>query len=351
MFVSSAVWGEDSSAQFQIYLPSRTTSELLVVEASVTDSDGLELSLASRTDLGIAGASLVSHPDLPILYISDPKGGGAATVQLDSDGSPSAVQRQDLNNGYSYLSIDRDQRFLLGCNYGSGQVDIYRLSPEGQIGERTGSLSEGKRAAHCVLPTPDNRFLYIPYVKDSNALFGYAFNAETGVAEALPSRDMEVGDPSGPRHQAYHPKLPITYFSNEQRPGISTYKIAADGQLELLQIVDALSKDAPKDGVSSSDIAISPDGKFVFSGIRAPKLGTDAIASYRVGVDGTLTHLGNTPADSVPWGIALSPDGRFLLVTAFGGGTLTAFEIAEDGTLKVAAKLRVDPKISDVVTR
>ena len=57
------------------------------------------------------------------------------------------------------------------------------------------------------------------------------------------------------------------------------------------------------------------------------------IARYRIASDGGLTHLGNTPSDAVPWGVHVSPSGRYLLVSAFEGGTLSAYEIGSEGEL------------------
>ena len=72
---------------------------------------------------------------------------------------------------------------------------------------------------------------------------------------------------------------------------------------------------------------------------------------YRIKSNGDVELLGLTPADKIPWGLALSPNGEYLLVTAFQGGTLTAYRIGDKGKLKKVADLRWDKNISDLVTR
>ena len=67
--------------------------------------------------------------------------------------------------------------------------------------------------------------------------------------------------------------------------------------------------------------------------------------------DGKAEFLGLTEADKIPWGLTLSPDGKFLLVSATNGASLTAYRISKDGNLKKVATLPWDPRMSDLVTR
>ena len=67
--------------------------------------------------------------------------------------------------------------------------------------------------------------------------------------------------------------------------------------------------------------------------------------------DGKAEFLGLTEADQVPNGLALSPDGKFLLVSAATGASLTAYRISKNGDLKQVAVLGWDEGMSDLVTR
>jgi 6-phosphogluconolactonase (cycloisomerase 2 family) len=74
------------------------------------------------------------------------------------------------------------------------------------------------------------------------------------------------------------------------------------------------------------------------------------IARYRVMEDGKAEFLGLTEADQIPWGLTLSPDGKFLLVSATNGASLTAYRISKDGNLKKVSTLPWDARMSDLVT-
>ena len=325
-----------------------------MVEATAEEG-ALRLRMVERKSLGFKARTIASHPTKPLLYVGSGSGkeGGyeGASIALNDGGIVEAVHATKLPSSYAYMSLDRSNRFLLGASYQGGQVDVMALDEKGLIGERVSGLAEGRKNAHAVLTSPDNRYVYIPYVKDTNALFQYRFDAETGALTPLDPKDAEPPEGTGPRHIAYHPKLPTVYFSNEQGVGLSVYEKGAEGKLTSRAESPALPAGQDKEGISSSDVAITPDGKFIFVGIRGHRQDFDRIARYAVGDDGMVKLLGLTPADKIPWGLTLSPDGKHLLVSAFKSGTLKAYAIEADGDLTLAASLDWDPQISDLEAR
>lgn len=343
----------DPAAAFTLYAPSGARQRLLVVRARPAGA-GVAIEQAAPLDLGCKAGTIAAHATKPLLYASGGRGAeghNAAVIPLDEQGLPQKAVPVTLARGYAYLSTDRAGRFLLGCDYGSGTVDVYPLDAAGIPGPRAHGLDEGRKFAHCVLPSPDNRFVYIPYVKEANALYQYRFDPVTGRLAPLDPRDVGPPAGSGPRHLVYHPRLPLVYFSEEQGLGVSIYRRAADGRLSLWRRARAVPDAAPASGVTSSDIVITPDGRHVYAGIRGHEHAFDFIACYAVGDDGSLAPRGLVPADKIPWGMAVSPDGRFLAVTGFESATLMLYAIAADGSLTRAATLAIDKRIADLVAR
>ena len=274
---------------FSIFCPSRNGSELLFLKATPSEKQsfpGAELEIAKSLPLGFGGRTITRHSTKPILYISgaakqDSQTNFAVVFLNPDNGEYLRATFGVVERDYSYLSLDRSQRFLLGCNYGQGVIDVYRLDENAFPKELVASLTEGRRAAHCVLPSPDNRNVYIPYVKDSNALYQYEFDAETGKLTALTPKNANPPEGTGPRHMTYHPSLPIVYFSEEQGLGVSLYKRSEEsGLLTFLSRVRVVGKDAPKEGISASDIVMTPNGKFIYTGIRGHKHDVDAISRF-----------------------------------------------------------------------
>lgn len=340
---------------FRIYAPASKTQTLWIVDALPKEDGGLEFKLAEKRELGINGRVIAAHPKKPLLYIVG--GGGergkvpGAVVTLAKNGAYASHQRVDLNDDAAYLSLDRSGAFLFGVSYGNGRLNVYRLGEDGLPGKAVAMVDEGKKEAHCVLISPDNQFLYIPYVKGNLALFQYRFDATSGSVTSLAPANANPPVGTGPRHLVYHPKLPMVYFSNEQGIGLSTYDRRPDGQLVLKQDIAILPEGMSKDGLSASDLEITPDGKFIFAGLRGHSQDFDRIARYRVKDNGQAELLGLTPADKIPWGLALSPDGKYLLVSAYNGATLTGYRITTEGNLEKAASLSWDAEISDLLTR
>lgn len=339
---------------FRVYAPSSKTQTLWIVDAVPREDGGLELKVAEKRDLGFNGRVIAAHPKRPLLYVSG--GGGergkvpGAVVTLAQNGSYASHQQVDLNDDAAYLSLDRSGAFLFGVSYGNGRLNVYRLDEKGVPGKAVATVDEGKKEAHCVLVSPDNNYLYIPYVKGNLALLQYRFDASTGAVTPLDPLNANPPTGTGPRHLVYHPTLPMVYFTNEQGIGLSTYERLSDGQLALRQDIPILPEGMSKEGLSASDLEITPDGKFIFAGLRGHSQDFDRIARYRVREDGKAELLGLTSADKVPWGLALSPDGKYLLVSATTGATLTAYRITTEGDLEKAASLSWDAEISDLLT-
>ena len=335
---------------FLAYCPSPKTQTLHVFQG-LEENGEFSLTETSVVNLGFSGRIIVQHGEKPILYVSAANGRdgqvAAATIYLNAEGSVTRVVKTRLAHGHCHLNLDRTRKFLLGVEY-KGRVSVYALKADGSIGEAVHQLNEGRTQAHCVFPSPDNRFVYIPYVKQSNAVYQYAFDEKAGKLTPLEKKDAGPPPDTGPRHQQYHKTLPITYFSNEQGLGVSAYDMAANGQLSIRQIV-AIDGTPPAEGISASDLVISPDGRFLFSGVRDSKGDYNWIARYRVKANGDLEHLGLTPADQVPWGLAVSPTGRYLVVTASKGNSLTAYKIGPSGALTKRASATLPTAVADVV--
>ncbi len=344
--------GED--AVFRIFAPSSKTETLWVVDA-VADLDGLKLNVTQKVPLGFAARVITSHSEKPLIYLGASNGESGkvpfAVVNLNSQGEYEKHQRVDLEDGAAYISLDRRNAFLLTVSYGNGRFHSYPLDENGIPGKAFSSIDEARKEAHCILVSPNNQFLYIPYVKGNLALFQYRFDASSGKITALDPKNANPPVGTGPRHLAYHPTMPMAYFTNEQGVGLSTYRLSGNGQLELAQNIEVLPEGVSKEGLSASDIEITPDGRYLFAGLRGHTQNFDKIARYVIRKNGEAELLGLTDADKIPWGLAISPDGRFLLVSATTGASLTAYRITTDGDLNKTAALTWDPEISDLIVR
>ena len=324
------------------------TEDRAAVARLATGAAGTTLEAVQSIPLAGKGAAIAHHPRHGLVYTVC-KNGSGGVFRVRPDGGLDAIRDVDFEDGYCWLSLDRTGRWLLGASYESGVVGVHRLDDAGLPTGRADSRTVGRTMAHSLGVSPDNRFAYAGFVKESNGLFQFAFDAATGRLSPLDPPAVDVPADLGPRHLVCHPTLPCVYFSGEQQLGVAGFRIGPDGRLGPPQIV-APPRAAPAKGLAGSDIAITPDGKFLFVGIRGFEDPLQAVVTYAIDARGGVEAVGLTETDSIPWAIDVSPDGRRLLVSAARAGTLAAYAIRPDGSLAKEASVELGKDFWDIVT-
>lgn len=250
------------------------------------------------------------------------------------------------------VSFDRTGRYLLAVNYGVGPVTqrpnrslvVFPLSSDGTLGAPVAEATHSGRGhdpvrqdrphAHCVVATPDNRFLVVCDL-GLDHLMVYRFDG----AVALHSRLM-LPPGSGPRHFVFHPHRPYAYVVNELSSTVASLAVEpADGRLTLLSIA-ATVPDSAVGGNHCSEIRITDDGRRLYVGNR----GHDSLARFDIDpATGVATLVSTTPSGGkTPRHCALDPSGAFLAVANQDSDAVTIFTVDQtSGDLK---------KLSDVQT-
>ena len=330
--------------------------EKRIVRLAVRDNNGqISVTTAVSIELPFAPAGIALSHNKQNLYVasggrSDPQ---VASIELQDHGSLKLIETSSLTHSAGYTSVDRSGKFFLTVNYPSGLAAVYRINGDGAVGEIVCSLATPNKEAHCILTTPDNRFAYIPCVKNNNALFQFEFDARDGKLTPLKPFDAKPPAMFGPRHCAYHPTLPLVYFSNEQQLGVSVFRIASGGQLDDLQHAVTMPRRSPfeqgKRDLHASDLVIAPNGKRLFVAVRDFQGNEDSVLTFDVRDDGKLSLLARTRVGDIPWKVDLSPDGELLFVSASQDRKLGIFRVQADGRLTEAAEFDWKMSVRDMV--
>ena len=100
---------------------------------------------------------------------------------------------------------------------------------------------------------------------------------------------------------------------------------AAAGTLEELQTVSTLPAGYTANDKSTAEIAVHPNGKFLYGSNRGP----DSIAIFAIDANqGTLTASGNVPTQGkTPRNFAIDPSGAFLLAANQDSDNIVIFRI------------------------
>jgi 6-phosphogluconolactonase (cycloisomerase 2 family) len=143
----------------------------------------------------------------------------------------------------------------------------------------------------------------------------------------------------GPRHFTFHPNEKFAYCIEELTGTVNVYKYE-NGKLDSIQRVNTHSEKY-KENFESSDIHISPDGKFLYASNRGEE---NNIAIFAIQNDGKLKIVGyQSTLGEHPRIFAIDETGKFLIVTNAVSGNVFVFKRnVKTGLLKkVGNKLKI----------
>jgi 6-phosphogluconolactonase len=232
--------------------------------------------------------------------------------------------------GPVYLSLHPNGRFLLVANYNSGSIAVFPVASDGTLGEAC-SVQQPKAPAgaqhaaegvpgsfavsdhdgshaHTIVSSPDGRFV-ISTDLGVDRTYIWKFDETNGTLSANDPPFVAASAGAGPRHVVFHPSGRYMYEVTEEASTLVCYAYdSARGTLTQLQSVSTLP--AAYQGTSfASELLLSHDGRFIYVANRLH----DTIVQFRVGTDGRLTRVGETPTGGdYPRVIRFDPSGRFL---------------------------------------
>jgi 6-phosphogluconolactonase (cycloisomerase 2 family) len=222
-----------------------------------------------------------------------------------------------------HLAVASGGRFLVVANYASGNVGVLPIRPDGALADAAQVVALPGQPGphrieqlgshpHHVVFDPGGRSLIVPD-KGLDRVFVFRFDATTGRLTPTEQGAAIARAGSGPRHAAFHPRLPVAWVVNEISSTVTTYFWDAErGSLRPVQILPTPPPDYTGEN-TAAEIAVSADGRFVYCSNR----GHDSIAAFtsdpRTGV---LTPAGWTPSQGrTPRYIGFDPSHSFLCAT------------------------------------
>jgi 6-phosphogluconolactonase len=305
----------------------------------------------------LAGAArnpsfLALHPRLPVLYAVAEVGGrdtphGAVTAfAIDAVTGKLAELGSESTGGAGpcHVAVDADGLVVLAANYGGGSVACFGLTAEGRLEpcvSGTGAAGflqhaapataaagsdpkrQGKPHAHAVDVAPGGRAVFVCDL-GLDRVFVHALDRERATFAPWTAAATQPG--AGPRQFAIHPDGRRAWCVNELDLTVTALRITPDGYLSAGATCSTLpSGVSDRRGFSAAEIAVHPDGRFLYASNR----GHDSIAMFRIVDDaGGLELLGTEPTrGKTPRHFAIAPGGRFLLVGGQGSNAVTVFAI------------------------
>ena len=339
---------------------SAPAAERLLYVGSYTHGSGAGISLfhfddrtGKLTPAGLAAeirnpSFLAEHPNHRFLYAVNENGqGGVSAFAIDRNTGKLTLLNQvpSGGNGPCHLAVDKSGRWLAVANYGSGHLALLPIAADGKLGAPVftdrhpgGSVNPARQKgphAHCVLFSPDNRFLLLADL-GHDKVWVYRFDAASGSLKPNDPAFASVAPGAGVRHLAFHPNGRVLYAISEMGSTITAFHYNA-GELSEFQAISTLPKDF-KGKSTCAEIAVNAAGTAVYGSNR----GADSIALFAIDPDRfTLTAVDYTPTlGRTPRHFTLDPSGRFLLAANQDSDSVAVFHVhPRTGQLTPAGKV------------
>jgi 6-phosphogluconolactonase len=308
------------------------------------------------TPKGLAGEAadpswIVVHPNGKFLY-SVNESGNASTVSAFSidpkTGKLTLLNKLPaLGEDPCYLSLDRTGKYLFVANYTSGNVVVFPILPNGNLGEHTallqdqGTLGPNKERqegphAHWIEPSAHNHFVDVADL-GLDRILTYKFDESNGsLTRGQPADNFStaLGPGAGPRHLVFSQDGKFMYVLGELNSTVTAFAREGQNTFHIFQEIPGL----PKGFIGRNDaaeIAMLSNGKFLYISNR----GHDSIVVYAIdSAKGTLTQLADVPTGGKePRHFAIDPTGHYLFAENQNSNSIVQFRI--DRTTGALTKL------------
>ena len=216
-----------------------------------------------------------------------------------------------------------------------GTVAVLPILPDGSLADQHQLLplpgepgphrtQQPSSEPHDVVFDPSGHFVLVPD-KGLDRIFVFRFDAGTGRLTPAEPDSVKSRPGTGPRHLAFHPRLPIVWVLNELDSTTTTYRWDGQrGTLLPIQVITTLPTDFT--GYSTTaEIAVTTDGRTFYCSNR----GHDSVAIYATeATTGLLRPIGwQSTLGAGPRFVVLDPSDRFLHAANENGDTIVTFAV------------------------
>lgn len=280
---------------------------------------------------------LAVSPDGKNLYAASEGRHQGSTIafRVEKNGRLTQLNQKDSGGeGTCHVNVDSCGRNILAANYSAGNISCFQTAADGSLGKRTALIQfagsgpnpqrQTKPHAHSAYTDPADRFVYSCDLGTDN-IWIFKFDEKSGVLEPNTPASVQAPEGGGPRHLAFHPSGRYIYVNNEMGLSVSVFeRDAASGALSPIQVIRTLPEAVPGKGITTSEIAVHPSGKWLYVSNR----GNDTIASFDIGADGRLTRIASAPSlVKGPRGFAIDPAGRWFIVAGQNDNKIAVLKI------------------------
>ncbi|MBF4493269.1 lactonase family protein [Flavobacterium sp. MR2016-29] len=276
-----------------------------------------------------------------------PNAGSVSSFEFNPENKSLTFLNKQSSGGENpvYVSVHKNGKWLVNANYTEGSVSVHPLLENGKIDSLAqnfqysdGSVHKERQTrshVHSAVFSPQNDYIFLPDL-GADKIRCYDFD-ETQKQPLIETKNpfLKTDLEAGPRHFTFHPNQKFGYCIEEMAGAISVYEYV-NGTLKKIQRINT-HPDKIKEGFESSDIHISPDGKFLYATNRGQE---NNIAIFSIDENGLLKNIGyQSTLGKHPRIFAIDESGKFLVASNVLTGNVIVFKRdSRTGLLKKVGK-------------
>lgn len=266
-----------------------------------------------------------------------------AQLSLDASGKYLVVANHGTRSTVTKVKKDAFGRYYPCVERDDSTVELFAIEDDGCVGElldvvyHVGSGPEWRQASahpHSCEMSPDGRF-FVVCDKGRDTVTMYRI-------DSLKHKLIRFGDEAHhapatlPRYVKFHPTLPCFYHNNEACMDLHAFRYDDSGHLELIDTCTSLPDGdrAPKkegEVYEQQCLVMHPNGRYLYDVARGPNCITVFSLDPYSGIPRCIQHV--FTEGQWPRGLALSPDGRFMLLCNVNSHEIEVYSVGVDGLL------------------
>lgn len=285
------------------------------------DSNTGDFSFKNSSEKIVNPSYLTVDPSNNYVYSVSENGNKTAVSAFGFDSKSGKLDflNSSKTKGDDSCYIINDDKNVITANYTGGSISVFGKNSDGSVTEvkqlvqHTGKginlQRQGSPHVHMVYFSPDKKYVLSNDLgTDQVSIYKYNPNGGNEILKLKSSVSVKSG--SGPRHLTFSKDGKFVYVLHELDGTLTTFSYA-NGTLKKSYETSIVAKGFSGD-ISSADIHISPDGKFLYASNRGT---ANDISIFKISKNGKLDVVGQTSTlGKGPRNFAIDPTGNFLLV-------------------------------------
>jgi 6-phosphogluconolactonase len=268
-----------------------------------------------------------------------------SAFRVDRESGNLTLINQQSTGGKNPVALVPDQtnKFMIVANYATGSLALLPIRQDGGLDPLiqllqlpgTGGPNKVEQTGshpHHVVYDPAGRFLIVPD-KGGDRIFTVELDSTKPTLKLAEPGFVATRPGAGPRHASFHPSLPYVYVNYELDSSLSVNRYEqSTGVVTPVQVIPA-TPDTFVGANTSAEVEVDPTGRFVYVSNR----GSDLIGTFAIdAATGRVSPVGWTSSGGRgPRFMKIDPSGTLLHAANELTDTVVTFAIdPESGKLR-----------------